>query len=189
MGFFSNASLLRAYKDQIGEDKDYLYVEHGKGLRDTFSYNELTTLVVPYWEVEQRMLRTSYGAYAHSNSRGGIAVASSLVRTVSNYFSRIWERTFERTFKTSTGNGIRGWIYFTHVSVGIMADVLSKYKPDTIPEQFGQYDIVSAYPSAMLSLWSWVGFKCLLGWRKQRWPYWCHARTFQILSMGYTVQK
>jgi len=153
-GFFSNVSLLNAYKDQIGEDKDYLYVQHGKGLRDVFSYEELDTLVIPYWIVEQRM-------YIKLMERMRQLILDANLPLPRDWYgpsaiiSRVYEQQKLKQHLRSDRNEVLDDEYIRACQRGYFGGRFEQFQGGYHNGTVYQYDKVSAYPAAMLTLWSW----------------------------------
>lgn len=152
--WFNNASLLNAYKDQIGEDKDYLFVEHGKGLRDVFTYEELETLVIPYWTVEQHM-------YVRLMERMRQLILDADLPLPKAWYgpSAVIARVYElQGLKKHLREGRKEILddaYIRACQRGYYGGRFEQFKAGFHNGPVFQYDIVSAYPAAMLDLWSW----------------------------------
>jgi len=170
-GFFANASLINAYKDQIGEDKDFIEVQHGKGLRNVFTYEELNTLVLPYFEVEQRM----YVRLMEHMRQLIIDADLPLPRDwygPSALISKIYEKAELKQHLKIDRAEVLDSDYIRACQRSYFGGRFEQFQAGHYESSVWQYDIVSAYPSAMLTLWSWKNAHC----------YWINGHTLDRIA-------
>src|SRR5690348_2177379 len=157
---FFQMSFVRALKawmapEEIGEiDR----VSHGKGKRGDFKYEELETLIKPYWQTElvlgkklAERLRELLGVAGIIPSQwfGPGAIASTIYkqRSISNYMSRLPEYAYEQRYKTNLPKQV-----YDAARVAYAGGRFELFKLGHYPSTVYQYDINSAYPAAIASL-------------------------------------
>lgn len=147
--WFDNASLLDAYAQHIGEDSDWKVAAEGKAGRASFQYDELP-YVLRYWTVEQRMYVRLMERMRELIIDAGIPLPmhwwgpSALVAKVfrNNGVKKHMNKALPGPYLDACQRGYFGG-RFEQIAVGIHDGPVY------------QSDIVSAYPSAMVDLWSW----------------------------------
>ena len=156
--WFSNASLLDAYQAQIGEDEDYLFVAGptGKAKRSEFKYEELYTIVLPYWKVEQRMYVRLMERMRKLVLDAGLFLPRAWYGP-SALIARVYEKQNLKRHLRPGREEILDDEYIRACQRAYFGGRFEQFRGGFHDGPIYQYDIVSAYPAAMLELWSWIG--------------------------------
>lgn len=147
---FFNGSLVAAYEKHVGKDELLSFVSQGKDQRAVFDIDQLHTVVIPYWEAEQKMLVKLMDAMREMIKNAGLNAP------------REWygpSAIIARKFKDE---GIKDHLNRELPEEFVRICQRAYFGGHIEPYQCGYHngpiystDRVSAYPTAMLDIWSW----------------------------------
>jgi hypothetical protein len=145
-GFFQS-SFLDACKKFLGEnDPEYGALAEGKSARDSFSYDQLETFILPYWEGELRLLVRMAETLRADLEEAGLRLASW------HGPGAIATQVFKRyNIKAALDQNIRPEIVEAS-QYAYSAGRIENYQVGFYDGSVWEYDINSAYPAVIAGL-------------------------------------
>jgi len=148
VSWVNGKKLVDAIREHLGEVPDL--IQTGKLARGSFEYSDLESLVLPYWRIEQQYFRKLMERMRELIVRADLALPR-------NWWgpSCLTASAFNREGVTAHLNRDLPVEYMRACQRGYFGGRFEQPQGGFHDAPVYQYDIVSAYPSAQVDVWSW----------------------------------